>query len=182
MIAELVGRYRVAAAALDRLLAGWFTGLAARFVFLAVLLPYYMNSALTKVGDGVFGVFNPTPGAFAQILPPIAEQYVYDTSAIPFFPWHLIVIAGSAAEIVLPVLIVAGLLTRLSAAGMILFVLVQTLVDLSFHGAEAGAWFDRQSGDLLDVRLLWLLPLVLLVAHGAGRLSLDALHTRKTAE
>lgn len=182
MIAGLVGRYRDGAAVLDRLLAGWFTGLAARFVFLAVLLPYYMNSALTKVGEGVFGIFNPTAGAFAQIVPPIAEQYVYDTSAIPFFPWHLIVIAGSAAEIVLPVLIVVGILTRLSAAGMIVFVFVQTLVDLSFHGAESGALFDRHAGDLLDQRLLWILPLVLLVAHGAGRLSLDSVLGRRSAE
>lgn len=158
---------------------GWFTGLAARFVFLAVLLPYYLNSAMTKVGEGVFGFLTPTAGAFAQILPPIAERYVYDTSAIPFFPWHLIVIAGTVAEIVLPVLIVVGLFTRLSALGMIGFVIVQTIVDLAFHGAEAGAWFDRLSADLLDQRLLWVLPLLLLVAHGPGRLSLDALFVRK---
>lgn len=162
----------------EKALSGWFVGLSARLLFLAVLLPYYLNSAATKVGPGLFGVFNPTPGAFAQILPPVAERYVYDTAAIPFIPWHAIVIAGTLAEFALPILIVAGLLTRLSALGMIGFVVVQTIVDIAFHGAEAGAWLDRQAVDLLDQRLLWVFPLVMLVAFGAGRVSLDALVLR----
>ncbi len=155
-------------------LEGWFTGLAARVVFVAVLLPYYFNSALTKPGDGPFGVFAPGAGAFAQILPPIAEQYGYDTSAIPFFPWHLVVILGTVSEFVLPVLITVGLFTRLGALGMMGFVVVQTFVDLAFHGAEAGMLFDGQPTGLLDQRLLWLFALLVLVVHGPGRVSVDA--------
>ena len=86
------------------------------------------------------------------------------------------------AEFILPLLIVAGLLTRLSALGMIGFVVVQTIVDIAFHGAEAGAWFDRQAIDLVDQRFLWVFPLVLLVAFGAGRASLDELATRLRPE
>ena len=160
--------------AVERSLDGWFVQLGARLIFAAILMIYYLNSATTKIGDGFFGIFTPSAGAFAQILPPIAEHYVYDTTAIPFFPWHLIVISGTVAEVVLPVLIVIGLFTRLAALGMIGFVLIQTIVDFAFHGATAGAWFNVQAGELLDQRLLWIFMLLLLVVKGAGSLSVDA--------
>lgn len=164
--------------AVESSLEGWFIQLGARLMFAATLVVYYLNSAATKLGDGVLGIFVPSSGAFAQILPSIAEQYYYDTSAIPFFPWHLIVIAGTVAEILLPVLIVAGLFTRLAALGMIGFVIVQTVVDIAFHAAEPGAWFDLQAGDLLDQRGLWVFLLLLLVVKGAGAFSVDALLRR----
>ncbi len=161
--------------AIERALDGWGIEFGARLVFALTLMVYYLNSATTKLGDGLFGVFAPSAGAFAQILPPIAEQYVYDTSAIPFFPWHLIVIAGTLAEIVLPVLILVGLFTRLAALGMIGFVVVQTIVDVAFHSVKLGAWFNVQASELLDQRVLWAFLLLLLVVRGAGALSLDAL-------
>lgn len=155
-------------------LDGWFIGLCARAVFAAVLLPYYLNSALIKPGEGFLGIFTPAAGAFAQILPPIAEQYGYDTAAIPFMPWHLIVIAGTISEFVLPVLIVLGLLTRLSALGMMGFIAVQTAVDIAFHGTAPGVLFNTRPLELLDHRVLWLFPLLVLLLHGPGRVSLDA--------
>ncbi|MCP5151688.1 MAG: DoxX family protein [Ectothiorhodospiraceae bacterium] len=153
----------------------WLLGLVARFAFAATLLPYYLASALTKPGEGWLGLLAPAPGAFAQILPPIAEHYVYDTAAIPFFPWHLVVIAGTIAELVLPVMVTVGLLTRWAALAMIGFVLVQTFVDVSFHGAALGVLFDGKPGGLADQRLLWVVPLLVLVLRGAGTVSLDRL-------
>lgn len=173
-LARCLAAYDDGIRAMSRALEGWFVGLAARLVFAAVLLPYYLNSAATKPGEGVFGVLAPSAGAFAQILPAVAERYVYDTAAIPFLPWHLIVIAGTLAEFVLPILIVAGLFARPAAAGMIAFVLVQTWVDVAFHGAVPGVLFDGQPGDLADQRLLWLFPLLVLAVRGAGAVSLDA--------
>lgn len=170
----IVGLHDRLVAGLAARLDGWFIGLCARAVFAAVLLPYYLNSALTKPGDGILGIFTPAAGAFAQILPPIAEQYSYDTSAIPFMPWHLIVIAGTISEFVLPVLIALGLLTRLSALGMIGFIAVQTAVDIAFHGTAPGVLFDTRPLELLDHRVLWLFPLLVLLVHGPGRVSLDA--------
>lgn len=158
------------AARLDR----WFIGLSARALFVAVLLPYYINSALTKPGEGVLGIFTPAAGAFAQILPPIAEQYSYDTSAIPFVPWHLIVILGTVSEFVLPVLIALGLFTRLGALGMIGFIVVQTAVDIAFHGAAPGMLFNTQPLELLDQRALWLFPLLVLLVNGPGSVSVDS--------
>ena len=74
-------------------------------------------------------------------------------------------------------LIIIGLFTRFAALGMIVFIVVQSIVDITGHNAGAetiGAWFDRFSdAAILDQRLLWIFPLVYLFFYGAGRLSLD---------
>ncbi len=169
--------------ALERALDGWFIGLAARLVFASTLLLYYLNSGMLKLGDGMFGFLFPSVGAFAQILPPVMEEYGFDASAIPYFPYHLIVLLGTWAEIILPVMIVAGLLTRISALSMIIFIAVQSYVDIVFHGLEprfVGAMFDRIPDAIIyDQRLLWLFPLVVLVVKGSGMLSLDYLLLRR---
>lgn len=67
-----------------------------------------------------------------------------------------------------------GLLTRLSAIGMIGFIIVQSLTDLFGHSGELGAWFNKASGELIaDQRAFWILALLILVFKGAGPLSLD---------
>jgi len=82
----------------------------------------------------------------------------------------------------LPMMIVAGLFTRFAALGMIGFVIVQSLTDVYGHGVggdDLGRWFDPASGALiLDQRGLWMLMLAVLVAMGAGPLSLDRLLSR----
>lgn len=160
-------------------LEGWFLGLASRFVFLAVLYFYFLSSARTKVGEGLGGFFRVSDGAYYQIVLPQVLAAGGDPSAVPFLPWGLIVWLGTYAEFLLPLLIVVGLFTRIAALGMILFVLVQSYVDITVHevGTEtAGAWFDRFSGALVwDQRTLWVLLLLYLVVKGAGRVSLDAL-------
>ncbi len=154
----------------------------ARFVFAAVLLVYYWNSGLTKLGgDGVGGLLSPTFNAFAQIFPKGAEAVSYDITQASLFQ-KLVILAGTWAEFVLPVLVVAGLLTRLSALGMIGFVVVQSLTDIWGHNADAGtigSWFDIHSGALiLDQRAFWVFLLLYLAMRGAGPLSLDAAISR----
>ncbi len=162
---------------IQRLLQDWFPGLLARFVFAAVLFMYYFNSAKTKVGDGLAGFLTIDDGAYIQILPTVMEQYGYDASQIPAFPYQLIVYAGTYSEFILPVLIVAGLFTRLAAAGMVGFVVVQSYVDITAHGADEktiGAWFDRvPDAAILDQRALWVFLLTYLAIYGAGKVSLD---------
>jgi len=155
----------------------------ARLVFAGVLLGYFWASGLTKVGAGLLGIFQPSLGAYAQIFPRAVEAAGYDISQLGL--WHtLVVLAGTWAEFILPLMIVVGLMTRLAALGMIGFIIVQTLTDLIGHGALAhpetlGAWFDRASGSLImDQRALWLLLLVVLVVKGGGALSLDRLLRR----
>lgn len=167
---------------LERATADWLPGLAARLVFAAVLAGYFWASALTKIGPGLFGPFSFTDGAYVQILPAAMEAAGYDKTALPWFPHAVIVALGTWAEFVLPLLVILGLLTRLAALGMIGFILVQSYVDIAFHGADAatrGALFDRVSSSLiLDQRTLWVFPLLYLVLRGAGLVSLDALLRR----
>jgi putative oxidoreductase len=150
----------------------------ARLVFAGVLLMYYWNSGLTKLGDGIFGFLSPSSGAYVQIFPKAMEAAGYDTSQLTIFHWA-VVTGGTIAEFVLPVLIIIGLFTRLAAVGMIGFIVVQSLTDLFGHGGIAhegtlGAWFDRMPDALiLDQRAFWVLCLLILVFKGAGTISID---------
>lgn len=158
--------------------AGGALGLAARLTFLLVLAPYYLGSALTKMGSGFPGALLPSDGAYVQILPHVMERLGYDRTQIGPVG-DAVVLAGTYAEFVLPVLIVLGLLARLAALGMIVFVLVQSVVDVAFHGVDAatiGAWLDRApDAAILDQRLLWVTVLLAIALRGAGWLSLDRL-------
>lgn len=172
----LIQKYNVATNQIERL--DGLLPLLARFVFAAVLLVYFWNSALTKVGDGLMGLFSPSTGAYVQIFPRAFEAVGYDSSQLSLFQ-HLVVLAGTWSEFILPALILLGLLTRLAALGMIGFVAVQSLTDLYGHGGIAhaetlGAWFDRlPDGVILDQRAFWVFALLVLVIKGAGPLSLD---------
>ncbi|MCB2116145.1 MAG: DoxX family protein [Rhodobacteraceae bacterium] len=152
-----------------------------RLSFAAVLLLYFWTSARTKLGEGLFGLFMPSDGAYIQIFPMTVESLGYDTSQLGLFHWA-VAVAGTTAELALPLLIVLGLFTRLAALGMIGFILVQTVTDIFGHGVtgdDLGAWFDAMSGALIvDQRTLWVTVLLVLVFLGAGPLSLDRLLSR----
>jgi len=182
IIQKLETYYAATFDTLQRLAGHWFMGLAARFVFASVLLVFFVNSAATKVGSGFPGVLVATGGAYAQVLPPIAEAAQYDTDQIAFIPWGLIVHLGTYAEFLIPVLILIGLFTRAASLAMIGFIAVMSFVDIRFHGVDAktiGALFDRvQDSAISDQRLLWILPLIYLALHGAGTFSCDRLLRR----
>ena len=151
----------------------------ARFIFAAVLLVYYWNSGLTKLGDGFLGFLFPSDGAYIQVLPRTVEAAGYDFSQLGALHWA-IVAAGTWAEFLLPLLIALGLFTRLAALGMIGFVALQSWVDLFGHGGLAngalGGWFDRMpDGLILDQRAFWVFVLLYLVLRGGGPLSVDRL-------
>lgn len=147
----------------------------ARFVFAAVLLVYFVNSGLTKVPGGFADLLAPSFNAFAQIFPKGAEAASYDITQATTFQ-KAVILAGTWAEFILPVLVVAGLFTRAAALGMIGFVVVQSLTDIVGHGAALGMWFDNLSdATILDQRAFWVFLLAYLVIHGGGPLSLDRL-------
>ena len=163
---------------IDIALGDLVLGTRARLVFAGVLFMYYWNSALTKVGDGVFGLFQPSASAYIQIFPQAVEAVGYDVSQLSIVHWA-VVVAGTWAEFLLPVLLVIGLFTRLAALGMIGFIFVQSIVDITGHGvaeADIGAWFDGASGALImDQRAFWVFLLLYLVFKGGGPLSMDRL-------
>lgn len=178
----LIRLYGHLSAALERV-GDALLPLLARFAFAATLLGYYWSSAATKLGEGPLGLFRPGTGAYAQIFPRQLEAVGYDASQLSFLHW-LVVLGGTWAEFLLPALILAGLFTRLAAAGMIGFVALQTLTDIYGHGltgaGSIGAWFDRMpDGLILDQRLLWLVVLSVPLLKGAGALSADALLRRR---
>jgi putative oxidoreductase len=166
--------------------ADWLLTTLARLVFAATLLFYFWVSGLTKLGDGILGLFQPSVGAYAQIFPKAMEAVGYDSSQLSVFHWA-VALAGTWAEFILPALIVLGLLTRLSALGMIGFIIMQSLTDLIGHGGlehaeTVGAWFDRfPDSVILDQRAMWVYLLIVLVVKGAGPLSLDAAFARRVA-
>lgn len=163
----------------------WLPGLLARFTFAAVLLHYFIHSARTKVGDGLAGFLQIDDGAFVQILPKAMENTGYDSSQLALFPDKLMVYFGTYGEFILPILIVIGLFTRIASIGMIVFIVVQSVVDIVGHHADAdtiGVWFDRFSNSvILDQRAMWVFLLFYLVIYGAGKVSLDFLLSRKSA-
>ena len=163
--------------ALEQLTRGWFIGAFARFAFAGILLMYFWNSALTMISSGPLGFLTPSTGAFAQILPQMMQAVSYDQTQIPFFPYHVIVIAGTWAEFVLPAMVVLGLFTRFASLGMIGFIVVMSYVDINGLGADAtaiGALFDgNPSAMISDQRLLWCFLLTVLVLNGPGKISLD---------
>lgn len=157
---------------------------AARFAFAALFAVYFWNSAVTKLGGSISGLWTPSFNAFAQIFPKGAEAAGYDIAAATTFQ-KLVILAGTWAEFVLPILLIIGLFTRLAALGMIGFVIVQTLTDLYGHNLindekGLGAWFDGDPGSLImDQRLLWIMLLLILVFRGAGPISIDQLVKRR---
>lgn len=154
----------------------WLPTLA-RVIFLAVFFFYFLNSAGTKV-DG--SLFSPSSGAFAQIFPKAAEAVLYDVTQLTGFQ-RLVILLGTIAEYVLPVLIVIGLFTRPAAIAMIGFVIVQTIVDVTGHGVALGTWFNN-APELIDQRSLWVFLLLVLAIKGAGPFSLDRfLATKRVA-
>jgi len=161
---------------LDSVASAWLVPTLARLVFAGVLLTYFWASAATKLGDGLFGILFLDFGAYAQMFPKQFEAVGYDPSALGL-GYKLLAVAATWGEFILPLMIVVGLLTRLAALGMIVFVVVQSVTDIVGHNADAatiGAWFDRASGSLIaDQRALWLFLLMVLVIRGGGPLSLD---------
>ena len=179
MIKHLVTLHHKVFGGVERGLGDWFLGLSARLAYAAVLFVYFYSSAATKVGEGVFGFLSVSDNAYFQILPQVVERHGFDPTQVPFLPYGLIVYAGTYAELILPLLIVVGLFTRVAALGMIVFVAVQSFVDIRYHGVDAetiGAYFDAFPDALiLDQRLLWGFLLVYLVVRGAGAVSVDRL-------
>jgi len=172
----LLTRYRGLTGPLDR--ADWLLTTLARLMFAAILLMYFWVSGLTKLGEGVMGIFAPSTGAYVQIFPRMMEAVGYDATQFGLLS-KLFVLAGTWAEFILPALIVLGLFTRLAALGMIGFVALQSLTDLYGHGGwddpkVLGGWFDRfPDGIIMDQRALWVFLLLVLVIKGAGPLSFD---------
>ncbi len=164
---------------IEKLSEGWLLEALARLTFVAVLFLYFWNSGKTKIGEGLFGIFNIQDSAYFQILGETGMiAYEFDTANIPWYI-DLVVFMGTVAEFALPLMILFGLFTRIAAAGMAIFIFVQSYVDIYVHNVDAGTvgqLFDRDAASLVfDQRALWLFLMAVLIIKGAGALSIDRL-------
>ncbi len=107
----------------------------------------FFQSGRTKV-EGVFSIKESTWFLF---------EHEY---ALPLIPSNLAAVLGTTAEHVLPILMILGLATRLSAFGLLgMTAVIQIFV-------YPGAWITHG---------LWAAALLAVVARGPGALSLDRL-------
>ncbi len=167
---------------ISRLIDGAVITTLTRFTFLATLATFFWTSAKTKLGEGIGGIFSPSIGAYAQILPKKMEAVGYDATQLPGWS-KIVVLLGTWGEFLIPALIVIGLFTRPAALAMIGFIVVMRIVDITGHGVDAtaiGAWFDNvPDSKIMDQSLIWIVMLLILVIRGGGPLSVDALLNRR---
>lgn len=138
----LKGRLRGLNALIGRFVSADLSLLAARF-FVAIT---FWNSARTKV-EG-FSIKDSTFFLF---------EHEY---ALPLIPSEIAAVMATVAEHVLPVLLILGLLSRVSAAGL----LIMTLVIQVF--VYPHVWITHG---------LWAASLLAVLSFGPGRVSLDHL-------
>ena len=82
---------------------------------------------------------------------------------VPFLPFELAAYTGTAAELILPPILLLGLFTRLSSGALFLFNIVAVV---SYPVIWAGGFYDHQ---------LWAMMLIVSVIWGPGKLSVDHL-------
>ena len=90
--------------------------------------------------------------------------YLFESEySVPFLPFELAAILGTAAELILPVFLVLGLATRLVALKLFLFNIIAVV---SYPAIWDGGYYDHK---------LWAVLLLVNVIYGQGRFSLDSL-------
>jgi putative oxidoreductase len=82
---------------------------------------------------------------------------------VPIIPWELAAYLGTAAEIILPIVMILGLLTRPMAAVLFIF---NIMAVVSYPALWDGGFYDHQ---------LWGLMILINVVWGAGFFSVDHL-------
>ena len=125
-------------------------------------IPQDLISYIARVGIGTTffrsGMLKLDRWADGNTLTLFREEY-----RLPLIPPEIAAYMATAAELTLPILIFAGLLTRFAAAGL----LVMTLVIEIFVYPNA-----------FDTHGVWAVSLLFLMKYGAGALSADEAATR----
>ncbi|HEY5716215.1 MAG TPA: DoxX family protein [Psychromonas sp.] len=82
---------------------------------------------------------------------------------VPFIPWQWAAYLGTAAELILPIFLILGLLTRPMAAVLFVF---NIMAVISYPALWEGGFYDHQ---------LWGLMILINIVWGAGQISMDQL-------
>ncbi|MEX0922637.1 MAG: DoxX family protein [Rhodovibrionaceae bacterium] len=101
-----------------------------------------------------------------------SQEFLFSSiHPVPFLPASLAAPLTTGAELVLPLLLTLGLLSRLSATGLLIMTMtIQWIVGATPQGIE--------NGIANPVHYLWMLILALLIVVGPGKLSLDRVFFR----
>lgn len=103
--------------------------------------------------------------------------------SVPLLPPYVAAILGTSAEIVLPLLLISGLLTRWAALALFVFNIVAVT---SYAALSKGAWGLTTAFDLIPTgivfptkgyedHVVWGIMIFTLFACGAGKISIDSL-------
>jgi putative oxidoreductase len=128
---------------------------AARFLDLAARVPLWLVQLFFRVGiAGIF--FNAGLGKIRSWEPTV--QLFADEYKVPLIPPEFAAATAASVELVCPVLLVLGLATRLATLPMLgMCFVIGALVYPAF-------WYEQ---------VLWAGPLLFLLSHGPGPVSLD---------
>lgn len=137
------------------------------------LIVLYNNTfeLLHKYSDDVFKLFLRLYVADAFIRSGWLKFNAWDSTLylfeseyqVPIIPWELAAYLGTAAELILPILLVLGLATRLSALGLFF---VNIIAVVSYPVIWEGGFYDHK---------LWGAMLLVVIIYGQGRASIDSL-------
>ncbi|SFV88123.1 INTEGRAL MEMBRANE PROTEIN (Rhomboid family) [hydrothermal vent metagenome] len=122
------------------------------------------------VADAFFRAGLTKLGSWDSPMPFLSSgaRYLFKNEySVPFIPWELAAYLGTVAELVLPVLLVLGLATRLSALALFLFNIIAVV---SYPVLWEGGYYDHK---------LWGVMLLVIVIYGQGRVSLDRIICRQ---
>ncbi|KAA0444653.1 MAG: DoxX family protein [Candidatus Thioglobus sp.] len=114
----------------------------------------FFRSGLTKLGS-----WDSTPPFLST-----GAQYLFANEyQVPFLPWEWAAYLGTAAELILPVLLVLGLATRMVALKLFVFNIIAVI---SYPAIWQSGYYDHK---------LWGIMLLVVVIYGQGRVSIDSL-------
>ena len=94
--------------------------------------------------------------------------YLFESEyQVPIIPWELAAYAATAAELILPVLLILGIVTRLAALKLFMLNIVAVI---SYPIIWAGGFYDHK---------LWGIMLFVSIIYGPGKISLDHILFKK---
>ncbi len=118
------------------------------------------------VADAFFRAGLTKLGSWDSDMPFLSSgaQYLFESEyQVPIIPWELAAYLGTAAELILPILLVLGLATRLSALGLFF---VNIIAVVSYPVIWQSGYYDHK---------LWGVMLLVVIIYGQGRASIDSL-------
>lgn len=146
---------------------------------MAFMMKVYMGffSLFNKITEDAFLLFARLYVADAFIRSGYLKATSWDSTLylfeneyqVPFIPWEIAAYLGTIAEIVLPILLIIGLLSKFAALSLFIFNIIAVY---SYPAIWQNGFWDHK---------LWGALMLFIVFYGAGKASIDAWICRKIA-